>query len=97
MMPAILPLEIPAPAALKALREEIGLSIDGLAYELGFTKNGADIVRAWERGTRNGQPCKPTPLAWRCFRLLVVASRCVGMDVTAAAAYLRAHLPEGVQ
>lgn len=96
MMPPVLPLdEIPSPDALRILREEIGLSQDGLAYELGFTNNGKDIVRAWENGVRNGSPCKPTPLAWRCFRLLVAASRCIKMGAqTPATSYLRAHVLE---
>lgn len=99
MMPPMLPLDpVPAPDELRQLREEIGLSQAELATELGFGPNGPDVVRAWEIGMRNGKPCAPTPLAWRCFRLIVVACRCINMGgVTMAVTYLRAHLSEGLQ
>lgn len=98
MMPDILSSEIPTPEILRQLREEIGLSQSELASELGFTKNGADVVRGWESGIRNGQKCHPTNLAWRCFRLIVVACRAVNMGgVTMAVTYMRAHLSEGLQ
>ena len=98
-MPDTLPLAIPDGATLRRLREEIGLSQSELADELGFKEgSGADIVRAWEKGERSGKPCHPTPLAWRCFRLMVVAVRAVSMGgCTMAVTYLRANLTERLQ
>lgn len=94
-----IPLAIPDAATLRQLRESIGLSQSELSDELGFGQNGPDVVRAWEIGERNGKPCAPTPLAWRCFRMILVACRCISMggfggNATQAIAYLRSHLSE---
>lgn len=93
-MPATLPLEIPDGATLRALREEIGLSQAELAEELGFKANGADVVRAWELGVRNAKPCHPTPLAWRCFRLMVAIWRATRMSKNSCWEYAYDHLPD---
>ncbi len=45
----------PSPAEVKAIREEIGLSVSGFAAALGYP--GQDrLVRAWEAGVRAGKP-----------------------------------------
>ncbi len=98
MTAAPIPLEIPDGDTLRQLREEIGLSQYDLAEELGFRPiNGAQIIRAWEAGVRNGAPCHPTPLAWRCFRLLVMSCRACCMPAPDAREYIRAHLSDGVK
>lgn len=95
-MPDTLPLEIPDAATLRRLREEIGLSQYELAEELGF--KDLDVIRRWETGAHSGKPYAPTPLAWRCFRLMVVAVRAVNMGgVTMAVTYLRANLTTRLQ
>lgn len=103
--PDILPVEIPCPDTLRRLREEMGLSQSELAAELGFAKNGSEVVRGWECGIRNGQECRPTPLAWRALRFLAAMRRAVdhyrktGMDdaAHAALAHLEETLPERVR
>ena len=97
-MIANLPLEIPDGESLRSLREEIGLSQNELADELGFKESGADVIRAWEKGVRNGAQCRPTPLAWRCFRMLVVSVRAVKLDEAGLIkSYLRVNLSARLQ
>lgn len=93
-MLADVPFETPPPDTLRQLREELGLSQAELAAELGFTKNGAAVVRGWEAGKRNGIPCAPTPLAWRCLRLIVVLWRATRVEKNRAWDYAYDNLPE---
>ncbi len=86
--------EIPDGDTLRQLREEIGLSQPELAAELGFKESGADVIRAWEKGERGGKPCHPTPLAWRCFRLLAVSWRATRLPKSGAWEYVYDNLPE---
>lgn len=91
---APIPLEIPTPSVLKDMRIELGLSLDALAAELGFTKNGADTVRAWESGQLYGKPFHPTPLAWRCLRLTVIFHRALSLPADAVHPYLSSNIYE---
>jgi DNA-binding XRE family transcriptional regulator len=93
-MPDTIPLDIPDGATLRQLREEIGLSQTELADELGFKESGADVVRAWEKGERSGKPCHPTPLAWRCFRLIVILWRATRAEKRDAWDFAYDHLSE---
>ncbi len=94
MTAAPIPLDIPQPADLRRLREEIGLSQKELAAELGFKKNGHNVIRDWEAGERDGEPFAPSWLAWRCFRLLVIAWRATRLPKARAWEYVYDNLPE---
>lgn len=68
-----LPVEIPAPAVLREIREELGLSQSELAGALGFSPiKGPQNVRDWEHGRRDGKPYAPSGSAWAAFRYLVM-------------------------
>lgn len=87
-----LPLEVPGPNTLRLLREELELTQSQMADELGFTGNGRSNIRAWEIGERDGEPFRPTPLAWRYIRLLVIVRRTLHQPAAEAKAYLKNNL-----
>lgn len=62
----------PTAGDLRLIREGLGLSQTELAGALGFGPNGAQTVRAWEYGEKDGKPFWPTPLAWAALRYLVM-------------------------
>lgn len=95
------PFEVPEPDRLRVMRERLGLSQAELADLLGFKPgSGKSLVRAWEQGMRGGEPCAPTPLAWRCFRIFYVASLALemasraGLDPDGGIEFLRVNTPE---
>ncbi len=67
---------IPTPAEVKAIREEIGLSVSNFAAALGYP--GQDrLVRAWEAGTRAGKPFPMPGSAIQAMRYLRGIARIV--------------------
>ena len=64
--------EIPSANELRRMREELGLSQSELANALGFSANGAKVIRDWEHGDRADQPFKPNPTSWAAFRYLAL-------------------------
>lgn len=95
----IISFDVPAPAALRRIREGLGLSQAELAEELGFGRHGEHVVRFWESGSRYGKPYAPTPLAWRALRfmtLTVEAYRSMGMG-RPETAWLKFSLPEALR
>lgn len=90
------PFDAPCDRILMEMREELGLSQHELARELGFKPQGVRSVRAWEGGE-----CDPSPLAWRCLRLMVVCYRAVKADEIGGGdhgmAYLVRNLPEALK
>lgn len=87
---------------LKGIREELGLSVQEFADAIGLAD--ARMVRAWEAGTRWGEPYGPSPTAKAAIRYLraifkavqTIDSRCVGAANTALIE-LRDSLPENLQ
>lgn len=90
---------IPSPSALREIREKLMLSQNELSRALGFGPNGADVIRAWEKGERGGKEFKPTPTAWAALRyllMLVETLKAFGPD-HAATAKMRRLLPEALR
>lgn len=68
-----------SPDDLRQIREGFGLSQSEFAGALGFGRNGADIVRSWEKGERRGDPFAPTPSILLLIRLLQASSRTLAL------------------
>lgn len=97
-------IEIPSPAVLRALREELGLSQNELAMALGLGRDGARIVRSWEAGYWKGDPFTPTGPAWAAFRYLVAIKKATDdcVDLSNSTRFenlleLRTVLPESMR
>ena len=58
---------VPTPVELIAIREELGLSQRELGEALGLADAGR-TVRAWEHGSRHGQPYAPSGSALAALR-----------------------------
>lgn len=58
--------QIPPPAGLRKIREDLGLSQSELALALGFARNGERTIRQWE----SDPTFKPTGLAWAAMKYL---------------------------
>lgn len=88
----------PSPAEIRAIRQELGLSVSGLADALGYTGQER-LVRALEASERGGEPCVMTGSAAAALRYLRGIAKAVwryqsGVPAPECVDGLRELLPE---